>query len=332
MTSSNAGHAGTSPPTRVSPDPSRRINWQYAPWFLVVHFIAALALAPWFFSWSGVALFFLGLFVFGVLGVDIGFHRLLTHRSFACPPWLERMFAVFGVCCVQDSPALWVAIHRRHHHFADGERDPHSPTVSFFWAHIGWLLVKTDDMKPGPLMERYAKDVLRDPFQAMMERRDNWLKIVLFSWATVFAGGFGVAEATGASTKDALQFGSSLVVWGAALRTVYLWHTTWAVNSLSHLWGYRNYNTPDDSRNNAIVAVLGGGGGWHNNHHADPNSARHGHAWWEFDLSWLTIRLLMRLGLVTNVVLPSVRFSTPLSGPIAGSSTSRSVAPSARAD
>ena len=114
-----------------------------------------------------------------------------------------------------------------------------------------------------------------------------------------------------ARARDALQFGCSLVVWGAALRTVYLWHTTWAVNSVSHMWGYRNYDTPDDSRNNAIVALLGGGGGWHNNHHADPASARHGHKWWEFDLSWLTIRLLARLGLATKVALPSPRLTTP---------------------
>ena len=324
MSSSTADQAGTSLTTCVASDPSRRINWQYAPWFLVVHAIAALALMPWFFSWTGVALFLFGLYVFGVLGVDIGYHRLLTHRSFACPLWLEHAFAVFGVCCVQDSPALWVAIHRRHHHFADNERDPHSPIVSFFWAHIGWLLVKTDDMKPGPLMERYAKDVLRDPFQAMMERRDNWLKIVLLSWAAFFAFGFGAAEATGADTKDALRFGSSLLVWGAALRTVYLWHTTWAVNSVSHLWGYRSYDTPDRSRNNAIVAVLGGGGGWHNNHHADPNSARHGHTWWELDLSWLTIRLLARLGLVTGVILPSSRLTATRIGSIGGNSPPRS--------
>jgi fatty-acid desaturase len=299
--------AGKLFPARLASDPSRRINWQYVPWFFLVHLIAALALMPWFFSWTGVALFLTSLYVFGVFGVDIGYHRLLTHRSFACPLWLERAVAVCGVCCVQDSPALWVAIHRRHHHFADDERDPHSPIVSFFWAHIGWLLIKSDDMKPSQLIERYAKDVLRDPFQAMLERRDNWLKIVLLSWAAYFVVGFAVAAATGASSKDALQFGASLLVWGAALRTVYLWHTTWAVNSVAHFWGYRNYETPDRSRNNAIVAVLGGGGGWHNNHHADPNSARHGHARWEFDLSWLTILLLERVGLATEIVLPSAR-------------------------
>jgi fatty-acid desaturase len=312
VSTASPDRAGASQPARAA-DPSRRYNWQYAPWIFLIHVIAALAFVPWFFSWTGVGVFLLGLFVFGVLGVDIGYHRLLTHRAFACPLWLERTLAVFGVCCVQDSPALWVAPHRRHHHFADHERDPHSPIVSFFWAHVGWVLVKSDDMKPGPLIERYAKDILRDPFQAWLERSDNWLKVILISWAAYFAGGFGGALLAGAGTEDALRLACSVVVWGAALRTVYLWHTTWAVNSVSHVWGYRNYDTPDDSRNNAIVALLGGGGGWHNNHHADPASARHGHKWWELDLSWLTIRLLRRLGLARDIVLPSPRLAADFS-------------------
>jgi fatty-acid desaturase len=109
----------------------------------------------------------------------------------------------------------------------------------------------------------------------------------------------------GGTTLDAIRFGSSLLVWGAAVRTVVVWHLTWSVNSVTHLWGYRTYDTPDGSRNNAIVALLNNGEGWHNNHHADSRSARHGHTWWELDVAWLTIRLLMLLGLAANVSLPS---------------------------
>ena len=124
--------------------------------------------------------------------------------------------------------------------------------------------------------------------------------------AGVFRGGLCLSsQLTGGSSAEAAQFGLSLMVWGAVLRTVVVWHITWSVNSVTHVWGYRNYNTPDVSRNNALVALLASGEGWHNNHHADPRSARHGHKWWEIDLTWLAIRLLMVLGLAKNVAVPS---------------------------
>ena len=274
--------------------------------FVFCHLLAALALVPWFFSWTGVVLFAVGIYVFGILGINIGFHRLLTHRSFTCPLWLERTFAILGTCGLQFAPPYWVAVHRRHHHYTDEERDPHSPLRSFFWSHFGWLLVvRPHDMKPAVMTDRYARDILRDPLYAMLERRNNWIWLTLLSWAAFFAAGFLAAALSGNSAADAAQFGASLLVWGGALRTAVVWHTTWCVNSVTHIWGYRNYETPDDSRNNPIIGLIAGGEGWHNNHHADPASARHGHTWWEFDLSWLTIRALMMLGLATNVTLPS---------------------------
>jgi fatty-acid desaturase len=126
------------------------LNWQYAPFFLLGHLIALLTLVPWFFSWTGVILFILGCYVFGTLGLNVGFHRLLTHRSFGCPLWLERTLSVLGACCVQESPAYWVAIHRWHHHLSDTAEDPHSPREAFWWSHVGWLLTKRDDMQPVP--------------------------------------------------------------------------------------------------------------------------------------------------------------------------------------
>ena len=273
--------------------------------FILVHCLALLAVLPWYFSWTGVIVFFLGVYIFGVLGINVGFHRLLTHRAFACPLWLEHTLAILGTCCLQFSPAFWVAVHRRHHHFADDEMDPHSPLKSFFWAHFGWLLVRPPDMKPAVMTDRYSRDLMRDPLYAMLERRKNWIKITLVPWIALFAIGFGVSAVSGGTWLDAFQFGSSLFVWGGALRTVFVWHTTWAVNSVTHVWGYRNYNTPDESRNNPLIGLLAGGEGWHNNHHADPTSARHGHKWWEFDLSWKTIQLFMLLGLASKAALPS---------------------------
>ena len=273
--------------------------------FVIIHLLAALAVFPWFFSWTGVVLLIVGMYVFGILGINLGFHRLITHRGFSCPLWLEHILVVLGTCSLQFSPPYWVAIHRRHHHFADEEQDPHSPLVSFLWAHFGWLLVRSPDMKPGPMIDRYARDIMRDPLYAMLERRNNWINVTAVTWVGIYLSGFWAAKFSGSSFWESVQFGLSLYVWGGALRTVLVWHTTWAVNSVTHIWGYRNYDTPDDSRNNSIVAFFSGGEGWHNNHHADPTSARHGHKRWEIDLAWLTICGLARLGLATKVALPS---------------------------
>src|SRR5262249_28813578 len=183
------------------------------------------------------------------------------------------------------------------------ELDPHSPIRSFFWAHMGWLVARTEETKRGPLLERYAKDLMRDPLYAWLERRNNWIRIGLSCWLIFFAVGFASAWLSGSSSADAPQFGLSLLIWGGPLRTVIVWHSTWTVNSISHIWGYRNYDTPDRSRNNAFVALLTGGE-WHNNHHADPNAARQGHKWWEFDFAWLGLRPLMWVGLRTGGVFP----------------------------
>ncbi|MEW6644004.1 MAG: fatty acid desaturase [Pseudomonadota bacterium] len=273
--------------------------------FVLVHLIAALALLPAFFSWGGVAAFAFGVYVFGALGINLGFHRLLTHRSFSCPLWLEHTLAFFGTCSLQFSPAFWVAVHRRHHHYADDDLDPHSPLRSFIWAHFGWLLARPPDMRSAMMTQRYARDLLRDPFYARLEHRKGWMWVGFLTWIAFFVLGFAGHLVVDRDIDRAIWSGLSLFIWGGPLRTVFVWHTTWAVNSVSHVWGYRNYRTDDDSRNNVIVALLAAGEGWHNNHHADPNSARHGHTWWEFDLTWWNLKLLMALGLATDVKLPS---------------------------
>jgi stearoyl-CoA desaturase (delta-9 desaturase) len=295
--------------------------------FAVIHLIAGLAFIPWFFSWTGVALLVGGIYFFGMLGINLCFHRLLTHRGFSCPLWLERGLALLGVCCVQDSPVHWVAVHRKHHHHADEALDPHTPVTGFFWAHMGWLLVKSEELRRGPLTEQYAKDIVRDPLYAWLERRNHWIKVALAFSAAYFFAGFVVYVLAGEGVAEAVQFGSSLFVWGAALRVVVVWHMTWAVNSVTHVWGTRRYDTPDVSRNNPIVGLLVHGEGWHNNHHADPRSARHGHRWWELDVTWLTIRLLQALRLAKDVALPSAvlaaKFNVPRPLPVPVSDPTR---------
>ena len=290
---------------------SRRIDWLYAPVIVGYHVLALLAFVPWFFSWTGVALCVIGIYLFGVLGINLCYHRLLTHRGFECPKWFEHMLVVLAVCCVQDTPARWVAVHRRHHEHSDEAPDPHSPlVVNFLWAHVGWLLVKNDELDRLRIFERYAKDLLRDRFYRKLEWQPFGFIIIMASWVVFFGGGFLAELAMGGTAAEATQFGLSLVLWGGIVRTVIVWHQTWAVNSVTHLWGYRNYETGDDSRNNVFVGIISNGEGWHNNHHADSRSARHGHSSWEVDTTYWIILLLERLGLVRNIVHPRIPTKT----------------------
>jgi stearoyl-CoA desaturase (delta-9 desaturase) len=269
------------------------------------HLIALLALVPWFFSWTGVILCILGDYLIGVLGINLCYHRLLTHRGFKCSKRFEHVLAILGVLCVQDTPARWVAVHRLHHHHADDEPDPHTPLVSFFWSHVGWLLVENRDLARLRIYDAYAKDVVRDAFYANLDRNGNYYKVLVASWLGFFGAGFVAELALGGTTMQALQLGASLLVWGVFVRTVIVWHQSWAVNSVTHLWGYRNYDTDEGSRNSIAIGLLSNGEGWHNNHHADPRSAKHGHRWWEIDSTYLTICLLARLGFVSDVIMPN---------------------------
>jgi fatty-acid desaturase len=288
-------------PTAVKPD---RIMWRNTIAVVSYHVLALLAITPWFFSWTGVVLAGLGYYVFGVLGINICYHRLLTHRGFTCPKWFEHTLAVLGVCCLQDAPARWVAAHRRHHQYADEQPDPHSPLVNFFWAHMGWLLVENTDLTHlGIYYGQYAKDILRDPFYKHLERHVFW--ILAGSWVIFFVGGFAAIVLLGGTAIEAARFGASLVLWGVIVRTVLVWHVTWSINSVTHMWGYRSYATEDDSRNNILIAIVTNGEGWHNNHHADQRAAKHGHRWWEIDTSFLSIRLFEALGLADDIVLPN---------------------------
>jgi fatty-acid desaturase len=282
----------------------RRILWPYAATVGLYHFVALLAVLPWLFSATGVVLAFAGIYVFGGLGINLGYHRLLTHRSLACPKWLEHTLAILGVCSMQDAPARWVAVHRRHHEHADRQEDPHSPLVNFFWGHVGWMLVENRDLTRLGIYERYAKDILRDPFYRRLERTLLYPIIILSSWAAFFLVGMAVGLMTEGDIGDAAQLGMSAVLWGVFVRTVVVWHITWSVNSATHLWGYRNYATNEDSRNNWWVALLACGEGWHNNHHAYPSSARHGHRRWEIDPMFGFVRMLEAVGLAWDVSRP----------------------------
>ena len=297
-------------PDSVNP---RRIVWPYAIAIVVFHLAALLAFVPWFFSWSGVIVAIVGVYIFGGLGINVCYHRLLTHRGFVCWKPLEYTFAVIGVCCLQDSPARWIAVHRRHHEHSDEPMDPHSPRVSFLWSHVGWMLVEHEELERFGIFERYAKDIIREPFYKWLERRYGY--VLMTSWILFFAAGFAVELAFGGSLASGVQYGLSILVWGVIVRTVVVWHITWSVNSLAHMWGYRNYATNENSRNNVFVAIITSGEGWHNNHHADQRSARHGHKWYELDGIYLVIRFLALIGAARHVKTPRVPASLQAGNP-----------------
>jgi len=298
--------AETTIAARSSAAEKRQLNWTNVVGIAAYHLVAALVFVPYFFSWTGVVLFVLGTLLFGMVGINVFYHRYLTHKGFQCPKWLEYVMAVLAVCCFQDTPAQWVAVHRRHHEHADDEPDPHTPIRSFLWAHVGWILVKSPELSRYEIFSRYAKDVLRDPFYRKLEKQWLYLGIIYAQWVVYFAGGYGAAWLAGSALAEALQFASSVLVWGVFARTVFNWHNTWAINSVTHLWGYRNYETDEHSRNNFVFGILANGEGWHNNHHADPRSARHGHKWWELDLTYQTIRLLGLVGLAWRITEPQL--------------------------
>ena len=254
--------------------------------------LAAFFLFTWQALWVALAL----LWISGGWGIGMGYHRLLTHRGYETPRWLECILAVCGTFALQGGPLFWVATHRLHHQNADRNGDPHSPRDGWWWSHAGWL-VRGDPMRDGALAP-YVPDLRRDLFHCWLEK---WhfvpllvLSLLLAIWGAVHEGPFLAA---------------SLVSWGIFLRTTVELHGTWLVNSAAHTWGTRRFGTRDDSTNNWWVALFTFGEGWHNNHHADPRCVRHGLAWYELDINWLCIHALHRVGLAKKLHLPSTTFA-----------------------
>jgi stearoyl-CoA desaturase (delta-9 desaturase) len=279
------------------------IIWPYALGVAFFHLLLPLAFVPWLFSWTGLLLIPLGNYLFCSLGIGAGFHRLLTHRSYCCPRWLEHTFAVLGVCSLQDSPARWVMVHRLHHQHSDLQPDPHSPMVNWYWGHMGWLFVENRQLSKVETYERYARDVLQDRFYLWLERNHLWVWVWAVHALLFYLIGAAIGWAMTGEMMGGVQFGLSLLLYGVVYRTIYTWHVTWGVNSLAHMWGYRTYDTDENSRNNWFFGLATNGDGWHNNHHADPRSCAHGFCrWWELDVTYLTLRALALVGLVWDMV------------------------------
>ena len=238
-----------------------------------------------FFSWWAIGVAVL-LYIVTGMGVTLGYHRLLTHRSLTLPRPLEYLAALCGVLSLQGGPLDWVATHRAHHAHSDADGDPHDANRGMSWSHFEWLFRTNKDRVEVDEYPRWVPDLLKDPTYRAMDKYHLVISLVL--GVVLFLIG-----------------GWSFVVWGLFARLVFTYHCTWLVNSASHAMGYQTFRTGDRSTNNWWVALLSFGEGWHNNHHAFPFSARHGMRWFEVDVTYYTIKLLRWCRLATNVKLPT---------------------------
>lgn len=260
-------------------------DWPTAIVLGAVHLGALLA--PFTFSWSGLAVCVV-LYALTAMGITLGYHRLLTHRSYKCPKWLEYAISFMALQACQGGPISWTAVHRIHHKRADQEGDPHGAHEGFWWSHMGWMFSQPPRTLDPRVRQRMAPDLEGDPGHRFLDR--YFLLLVAGLGFTLYSLG-----------------GLSWLVYGMFVRLTLVYHATWLVNSAAHKFGYRSHETRDLSTNCWWVAALTFGEGWHNNHHAFPHSARHGLSWWEVDLTYLTIRGLQRVGLVWDVKLPRAR-------------------------
>lgn len=227
-------------------------------------------------NWSDITLLLIT-YSFTAFGVTVGFHRMLTHRSFKAHPIIKFTLLVLGSMALEGPALEWAATHIKHHANSDREGDPHSPVEGFFHAHIGWIF---NAEKGDP--EVYCRNLLKDPMIVFVNR-------TFFLWAAI---SLLIPFAIG---------GWHGLIWGGLVRIFLAHHVTWSVNSVCHTFGRRDFETTDQSRNEWIVGLLAFGEGWHNNHHAFPRSAFHGLRWWQFDLSGYLIWTLERFGLARDV-------------------------------
>ena len=266
----------------VEREVSRSINWDTLTFIILFHAGALGAL--FMFTWKAVAVAAGLWWVSHSLGIGVGFHRLLTHRGFKTPKAVEYFLTLCGALALESGPISWVTTHRIHHAHADSKGDPHSPRDGGWWSHIGWLLAGTAQQHPPPVLRLYAPDLMKDRFHVWLNRW-YYLPLTILGFGLLAAGGWG------------------LMLWGVCLRVVVGWHLTFLVNSATHMWGTRRFETSDDSTNSWWVALLTFGEGWHNNHHAHPTAARHGLRWYEIDVNWYGIRALQLMGLAKSVKL-----------------------------
>ena len=256
------------------------VNWVTASFMMLFH-VGAIA-ALFFFTWKAFLVAVVLWWMATSLGIGMCYHRLLTHRGYKIPKWLEYTLTIFATLALEGGPIFWVATHRIHHKYSDHEGDPHSPIDGKWWAHMGWILMGKSMHHDTSTLARYVPDLAKDKFHVWITKY-HYVPMIVLGVALLAIGGW------------------KFVLWGIFFRTVMGLHFTWLVNSATHSWGTRRFETRDLSTNSWWVAILSWGEGWHNNHHAHPVSARHGLKWYEIDANWYGILLLKKLGLAKQI-------------------------------
>ncbi len=259
---------------------TKGLNWGTAVFLIVAHLAAIASL--FFFSWPALITAVILYWVGGSLGIGMGFHRLITHRGYKVPKFVEYFLVTCGSLALEGGPIQWVTTHRIHHAHTDRMGDPHTPRDGGWWAHVGWILRGAAQDHDQATLERYAPDLITNRYYILLDRF-YYVPLIILAVSLLVFGGW------------------SVMLWGIFLRVTLALHTTWLVNSATHMWGRRRFETGEDSRNSWWVALLTFGEGWHNNHHAHPTSARHGLKWYEIDLNWWGIRVLQFLGLARGI-------------------------------
>lgn len=270
---------------RIERQPDERISRLRSLPFLGVHVVAIAAL---FTEWDARhVLAALALYVVRMFFVTAGLHRYFSHRGYKLGRAAQLLMAIGGTTAAQKGPLWWAGQHRLHHRHSDQAADPHSPKKGLLFSHLGWFLCEAHDEVPA----RLVRDLARYPELRWLDRF-HLVPPALLALALWLVGGL------------------PLLTWGFFASTVLLWHASFAVNSLAHLYGSRRFLTPDTSRNSWPLALLTLGEGFHNNHHHFPASARQGFFWWELDLAWLALRALALVGIAHDLRTPPAHVLT----------------------
>ena len=258
---------------------------------IAIHLASLWWLVEMGFQWAGFAILVAN-YVVGALSITVGFHRYFSHKSFKTNRFCQFVIGFLGCCQLQGGPIAWSSIHRHHHRASDKEEDLHTPTHGFYQSHYGWLLnPKTYEVAFGSGLSdlnKYKELVWLD--------RYNFIPPMIY-FVCLWSGGEWYAGQNPGTPIDGLY----VLFWGGILRIVVLWHVTWSVNSVCHIWGKRVFATKDESKNNLWIALLSLGEGWHNNHHKYPSSARNGFGWMQPDVSYYFILLMKQIRIAKDV-------------------------------